>query len=115
MSKLPLQTADSLSTNSPIGSVADRLLWKFDKPRRRPAGRRSRLALLVALLAVSVGVRLPGLFSRAIWEDESVTLLETGRAHLTHMADRTRSRPSRQKPVRGTVDLDANHRGPGIP
>jgi uncharacterized membrane protein len=34
------------------------------------------LTLLFALLIVSAGVRLPGLFSRAIWEDESVVLLE---------------------------------------
>src|SRR5262249_10951495 len=45
--------------------------------RTAHTGRRSRLALLIILLTVSICVRLPGLFSRAIWEDESVTLLET--------------------------------------
>jgi len=40
------------------------------------AGGRRSLILLMALLIVSAGIRLPGLFFRAIWEDESVVLLE---------------------------------------
>lgn len=36
-----------------------------------------KIGLLSLLLALSVGVRLPGLFSRAIWYDESITLLQT--------------------------------------
>jgi hypothetical protein len=35
------------------------------------------LALLAGLLVVLAAVRLPGLFSRAIWYDEAITLLET--------------------------------------
>ena len=38
---------------------------------------RVRPIILIVLLLISVGVRLPGLFSRSIWYDESVTLLET--------------------------------------
>jgi len=36
-----------------------------------------KIWLLGILLFISVGVRLPGLFSRAIWYDEAITLLET--------------------------------------
>jgi len=35
------------------------------------------IAALVVLLVVAAGVRLPGLFSRTIWYDEAITLLET--------------------------------------
>jgi uncharacterized membrane protein len=41
-----------------------------------PTGRRRNLSLLIALLILAAGVRFPGLFSRAIWEDESIVLLE---------------------------------------
>src|SRR5262245_33265930 len=47
------------------------------RARHLSTGRTRRLTLLIALLIVSAGIRLPGLFSRAIWEDESITLLET--------------------------------------
>lgn len=39
--------------------------------------RRTDVVVLVALLAVAAAVRVPGLFSRAIWYDETITLLET--------------------------------------
>ncbi|MEM9090656.1 MAG: hypothetical protein AAGC93_18150 [Cyanobacteria bacterium P01_F01_bin.53] len=39
--------------------------------------KRSRIWLLILLLMVAIGVRIPGLVSRAIWYDESITLLET--------------------------------------
>jgi uncharacterized membrane protein len=39
--------------------------------------RHGRLIISIALLLISVGIRLPGLFSRSIWYDESITLLET--------------------------------------
>ena len=35
------------------------------------------LAVLIGLLVVLAAVRLPGLFSRAIWYDEAITLLGT--------------------------------------
>ncbi|MCP5095602.1 MAG: glycosyltransferase family 39 protein [Chloroflexi bacterium] len=37
----------------------------------------SNVWILMLLLIISIGVRLPGLFSRAIWYDEAITMLET--------------------------------------
>ncbi|ESA37655.1 hypothetical protein N836_35370 [Leptolyngbya sp. Heron Island J] len=39
--------------------------------------KRHKIWVLGILLIISIAVRLPGLFSRAIWYDESITLLET--------------------------------------
>jgi hypothetical protein len=39
--------------------------------------RRKELMLLAVLVLITVAVRLPGVFSRAIWYDEAITLLET--------------------------------------
>lgn len=47
-----------------------------DQNNRIAPGRRT-LLVIPLLLIVSAGVRLPGLLSRAIWYDESITLLET--------------------------------------
>lgn len=38
---------------------------------------RNEVTLLIALLVVAAGVRLPGLLGRSIWHDEAVTLLQT--------------------------------------
>lgn len=38
---------------------------------------RHEIVCVVMLLLLAAGVRLPGLFSRSIWRDEAVTLLET--------------------------------------
>jgi hypothetical protein len=43
---------------------------------------RKDLLILVVLILVTVAVRLPGVFNRAIWYDEAITLLETA-GHAT--------------------------------
>jgi len=53
-----------------------------------PDRRRADVVVLVALLAVAAVVRVPGLFSRSTWYDETVTLLETAAGDDTPAPER---------------------------
>ena len=70
-----------------------------------PISRRRELGLILLLMALALVVRLPGVFSRSLWYDEAISLLETSGHSRPTWPDRPTPAAAAKANLVGTASL----------